>query len=163
LLLLDTSAHEAACARYVRIEGREHLAAYLSSNRAGWFRVAYVPDVGRDDEIEIISRWAYALGDCCLVIDELDLHVRPNVMPPDFKRLVVQGRHRSVDMIGVAREPQQIPVAFRSQVTDFYCFRYFDPRALDWFRQAGCLGAERLPELKGHSYLHWQDGVLEES
>ena len=161
LLLIDTTGDEYAHGRYVRIAGYDNLRAYLRRNWQGAFRIAYVPDTrDLDGEINRVAALAYAVGDVTLFVDELDLYCTAQRCPEKLRMLAIQGRHRNVSMIGVAREPQNVPVAIRSQATDLVCFRYFDPRALDWFRQAGCEGAERVRDLRGHDYLHWNCGEL---
>lgn len=163
LLLIDTTGDESAHGRYVRIAGWQNLRDYLRGNWSRRFRIAYVPDTSDlEAEINRVSALAYAVGNVTLFVDELDLYCSAQKCPEKLRMLAIQGRHRNVSLIGIAREPQNIPVAVRSQATDIVCFRYFDPRALDWFRQSGCDGSERVRDLKGYDYMHWRNGELVE-
>jgi len=160
LVLYDTTGHEGFCGRYVRIEDRDSLREYLRLNCWKRFRIAYKANVNDPDELSWLCDLCYAMGYVSLVIDELDLHCTPQSLPAGLKRLAVQGRHRNVDFVGVAREPQAVPVSLRSQATDIVSFYYFDPRAMEWFKAAGCPEFERIRDLKGHDFLHWRGGEL---
>jgi hypothetical protein len=93
-----------------------------------------------------------------LVVEEMNLSVPVHALPADqrgFMRLVLQGRHRGVEIIGVTQRPALVSADFRSMAAETVLFPL-------GFEDHGYLGARHRAELASltpHHFLRVSDGV----
>lgn len=151
------------------------LAAVRAELARGWrsgFRLAYVPPGdpcaafhGLADLIWRASSSAPAVDrrrPLVVVADELNLALpnRPLRRGQDAGlRLVLQGRHRGVGVVGISQRPAAVSADFRGQAIEVYAFHL--PSDLDRTAIAGVIGrehAEQTARLAEHEFLHFAGG-----
>lgn len=124
------------------------LASKLSNPKEA-FRIAIV---GSQDEIIESARVAWSVGQCLLVIEEIDMYCRGHMLPPDINGIVQVGRHRAVSLFGISRNPAAIPKQFLSQSDCRVSFRQTEPRHLKALEEYG-FNAENVKSLDKGTYL----------
>lgn len=84
------------------------------------FRVAFVP-AARDDQriaaFAFVCNLAFALGDCCLVIEELRFVTKPSWAPMEWARITAQGRHKRLRVRGTSQRPASVDKDFVGNCT----------------------------------------------
>tara|TARA_R110002110_G_scaffold1531_9_gene6858 strand:- start:6939 stop:7607 length:669 start_codon:yes stop_codon:yes gene_type:complete len=117
--------------------------ALIAAMRKGWargFHIAYVPQAGCEAEelhkLTLICWQAqspYESGadprKLTLAIEEMDLSFPVVRLPNDLNgmtRVVNQGRHVGIEVIGVTQRPAQISKTFRANVSTTYVFPLAD-------------------------------------
>jgi len=94
-----------------------------------------------------------------LIVEEMDLSVPNHATPKGmggFKRLVLQGRHRGVEIIGVTQHPALVPIWFRINCAERYLF------ALG-VEDHGVMGARyraELASLTPHRFVRFAGGTV---
>jgi len=109
-------------------------------------------------KLEAIMQLCLDVGDCTLVIDEVDLFCSPYGIPPTFKHVLARGRHDSVNVIWTARRPQEVHKLLLSQTDEFYLFGMHHPADVDYFRQFMTFDREEVLTLQVGESLHWCSG-----
>ncbi len=157
----------------------ETLPAMVDAIRAGWqsgFKVAYVPKAGQEPaELHAVcsALWAiqrpYELSQdsrkLCLVVDEMSLSYPTYALPADLDgmpRIVNQGRHVGIEVIGLTQKPANIAATFREQIEYLYVFAMTAGPSRDWVIQE--IGRERKDQLGGlvaHQYIYIENGLFQ--
>lgn len=91
-----------------------------------------------------------------MVVEEMNLgYPNRSNRPEHFTRLVLQGRHRGVGMVGVSQRPALVHPDYRGNAIETYLFALADHRDIDAVR--GLVGRAREAELRAlqvHEYLY---------
>lgn len=133
----------------------------LSKNEQGPVQVVYRSLSENDvDDLNIMCQMVMALGDCVLIVEEVDTYATPSVIPYDLKRLLKIGRHYGISMIFVSRRPAEINRLITSQSQRFVCFRIIEPNDIRYLRSIIGEPAGELPGLPVLSYLDWRHGEV---
>jgi len=117
-----------------------------------------------DDQTAIDAiRLAYGVGNCVLVVDEIDLY--GDVRSPDESLLKVirYGRHRGVSLIGVSQRPANVVRDLTAQSDILIMFHTTENRDVLYLAdRIGSDNAERLRSIPQFSYLVYsaQDGGI---
>ena len=122
------------------------------------FRMIYRP-IKPDAEIEQICDLVYTLGNCCLLVEEIECYCTAYQISDAFAAIVQRGRHKNITLIGVSQRPYGINRLLTSQAKEIYVFNTNEPRDREYLRTL--LGQEieaKLDSLKQYEYAHWQDG-----
>ncbi|MET4701980.1 DNA helicase HerA-like ATPase [Constrictibacter sp. MBR-5] len=146
--------------------------------RASWgrgFRVAFVPEREHVKALHSLSAllWgaqiAYDDGrdtrKLLLVVEEANLGFPNRPMRPGedaFLRLILQGRHRGIEIIAVTQRPALVSPNFRSNAAETYCFALSDEIDLSTMRRM--VGKAREAELRAmpvHHYFRVSNGTVE--
>jgi hypothetical protein len=131
------------------------------------FRIRYSAieaiDFGADHDfnflkLEAIMQLCFDVGDCTLVIDEVDMFCNPYGIPPTFKRLLSRGRHDSINLIWTARRPQEVNKLLLSQSDEFFLFQMHHPADVDYFRAFMSFDRDQVLTLQVGQSLHWTAG-----
>lgn len=100
----------------------------IAAMRGKSWRVAWQPADGTDYEgkafkaqFEIFCKAAFALGDCWLLVEELELVTRPTWAPPAWRNCTKRGRHQGLTVIGASQRPADCDKAFLSSCTYIRC------------------------------------------
>lgn len=94
----------------------------VATAKAGRFR--FVPG-GRVKLREAFQVWcdlAFTWGNCWVLCDELGDVTTPGWSPPGWRRVITQGRHQALRIIGAAQRPALIDKTFLGQATYLRCF-----------------------------------------
>jgi len=104
----------------------------------------------------IFCRIIRAIGNCKIVVEELNEVTTPNRAPPDWKWLCSRGRHRGVTIIGLSQRPASVDKDFIGNSTEIYagCLTYDQ----DWKSLSSKFGrdAAKLATMLPYSLLHWK-------
>lgn len=90
---------------------------------SGAARVRYVPGaaVKLADAFAIVCDAAFAWGSCVLVAEELSDVTTPGWAPGAWRRVITQGRHRGLHIIGAAQRPTLVDKTFLGNCTRVRC------------------------------------------
>jgi len=110
-------------------------------------------------KLEAILQMCFDLGDCTLVIDEVDMFCSPYGIPPTFKRLLSRGRHDQLNLIWTARRPQEVSKLLLSQSDEFFLFQMHHPDDVDYFRKFMCFDRHQVLTLQVGQSIHWEAGA----
>lgn len=129
-----------------KIEDLEELADHCQSAGDGFLEAVYDPS---DPQAELpwFCRIAYAVGNVCVIIEEVDVFADPYNMPEYLGQVVKRGRHRGVNLMAVSQRPAAVNRLLTSQASRFVIFRHFEPRDIAYFRSIIGPYAEKLPTL----------------
>lgn len=155
------------------LERRDLWAAVKTRWRKGW-KIAYQPGGSGDfaGELHRLSDqlWRVMAGyesgayphKVLLVVEEANLAFPSERLPADkrgFLRLVLQGRHRGIEIMAITQRPALIHPDFRGNVSETFCFALEDEndkRVIE--RKIGRDGGQVLRSLPNHSYLQIAGG-----
>jgi len=132
--------------RYLDVEQKEHF-TYGTINK---------------DMLPAFGDLAYVLSNVLLVVEEcatvFDKGMRN--LPEWAKRLVFQGRHRSVSLLLIAQRPISIPIDIRTQANRIVTFQQHEGDDLDWligfFGKENCKQMPFLPKFECLDYWNGQ-------
>ena len=122
------------------------------------FRIIYRP-LRPEEEIEQIGRLVYALGNMCLLVEEVDCYASTFNIAESLAHIIQRGRHKNISLIGITQRPYGIHRLLTSQAKEIYVFSTNEPRDREYLRLL--LGQDvdaKLDALKQYEYVKWQDG-----
>jgi hypothetical protein len=108
-----------------QVTGLAQLARDVAVAGKGGFRLRYVPGGSVDlaEAFALVCRVAFAAGDCVLVAEELSDVTKPSWAPPAWRRVLTQGRHQGLHVIGAAQRPALIDKTFLAMCTRIRVFQ----------------------------------------
>jgi hypothetical protein len=109
-------------------------------------------------KLEAVMQMCFDVGDCTLVIDEVDMFCNPYGIPPTFKRLLSRGRHDRLNLIWTARRPQEVHKLLLSQTDEFFLFQMHHPDDVDYFRKFMSFDRDQVLTLQVGQSIHWAAG-----
>jgi hypothetical protein len=137
--------------RLALVPERNHEMALHALSDLLW-KVQVQYDAGRDDR------------KITLVVEEMNLGFpnRPTRPGRDaFQRLILQGRHRGIEIIGVTQRPALVSPNFRSNTAESYFFALEDEADINIvMRKIGRARAAEYRALPNHTYLHVAGGQV---
>ena len=108
------------------------VAAFRKAGR-GPIRVRYVHDGATDmaDAFGLVCQVAFVAGDLVFLAEELSDTTTASHAPAAWRRVITQGRHQGLHVIGAAQRPALIDKTFLGNATYIRCFtlRYREDRA----------------------------------
>lgn len=153
-------------------------AALDAAIRAGWvrgYRIAYCPGYKfhpqkLSDICEMLYQFQAGYGvthgnKICLIVEEMNTSYPHHQLPghcQGMNAVILQGRHRGLEAIGIAQRPALIHRNYRSNAEEGYCFMLGEPKD---FQAVG----EKFPEkhhreivarLAKYDYIRWSNGVV---
>jgi len=93
-----------------------------------------------------------------LVVEEMNLSVPVHKLPATrrgFERLVLQGRHRGIEIIGVSQRPALVSADFRSSVAETYVL----PLGIEDHDAFGRRFRDEVARLQPHQWLRFAEGA----
>jgi len=117
------------------------------------------------DDADIGFDWAcrvaYAAENLVLVVEEVDWYVKAGYAPVPFGKLVRYGRHKSVEMICIARRPPDMWRNLTANADNLFMLRTTEPRDLKYIEEfIGKESSLQLKTLKDLEYLCYKMGVV---
>jgi len=104
---------------------------------------------GLPDECLDYLRVAFELPGVLVVLEEAPYYCSPAKLPAEVARLVLQGRHRSIDQVYVTQRPSLVHRNVTAQSDILVSFAQHEPRDLKYLEQvAGAEFAERVQGLR---------------
>lgn len=110
-------------------------------------------------KLEAVLQMCLDIGDCTLVIDEVDMFCNPYGIPPTFRHVLARGRHDRLNLIWTARRPQEVNKLLLSQSDEFFLFQMHHPDDVDYFRKFMSFDREQVLTLPVGQSLHWTAGA----
>jgi hypothetical protein len=147
LLIWDPQDEWEAFGRVIR-DMRELIAAVRAGTEANAFKLVYQPGNAfgtYGKKFDVFCELAYAVGDCCVVVDELGDVTEPSRAPDGWSVLSRKGRHRGLTLFGAAQRPANIDKDFIGNCSMIHCSRL--SYETDQKVMANALGV-RLDEIK---------------
>lgn len=135
--------------------------------RAPW-RIAYTPDGAASPVIELhklsVYLWhvmlPYERGrdrrKLALIVEEMNLSLPVYALPEDrrgFQRLILQGRHRGLELFGVTQRPALVSADFRSAAAETIIF----PLGVEDHGYRGARFRAQIAALRPHEYVRFGD------
>lgn len=109
------------------------LVASFQRAKGGPLRARYVPGAGVNlsEAFGVVCNLAFEAGDLLLLAEELSDTTTASHAPAAWRRVITQGRHRGLRVIGAAQRPALIDKTFLGNATYIRCFtlRYAADRA----------------------------------
>jgi hypothetical protein len=82
------------------------------------FAVAFQPaNVLLVKQFELLCKLAFEIGECWLVVEELNKVTKADGAPPNWSDCTSRGRHRGMTVIGASQRPAQVDKDFYSNAT----------------------------------------------
>ncbi len=106
--------------------------ANVKAANGGPFAVRYVPSewVDMDKAFATMCALAFAAGNLLFLAEELSDVTKPSYAPAAWKKVITQGRHQGLHVIGAAQRPALVDKNFFGNCTYIRCFslRYAEDR-----------------------------------
>ncbi|OWQ83837.1 hypothetical protein CDN99_25565 [Roseateles aquatilis] len=100
--------------------------------RAGPVKARYVANDHQPlaEQFDFVCRLAFAAGNLVFLAEELTDVTKPSWAPPAWRKIITQGRHQGLVVLGAAQRPALIDKSFLGGCTYIRCFtlRYDDDR-----------------------------------
>ena len=131
------------------------LVAYLSQARSQQFAAArYIPRTGDVEEFEAFCRIAYGFRNCVLVVEEAAAVCQASYLPPEFGRIVRQGRHRGLGLLWCTQRLNEVSRTLTSLTDVWAGFSLSEPADLMALAQrCGREYAEQVAKLPRFEWL----------
>ncbi len=135
---IDPAGDWAKSPGWIKADTLKEVRAMMAGRYKRGFRICYTPPVGRErDALSQISKWAMefqrpfheerSTRKFCLVVDEMaEAYSNADQQRSDqshFRRVILQGRHYGIEVIGITQRPQDVATRYRSQAAVVYAFR----------------------------------------
>lgn len=106
--------------------------AQVKAAKGGPFAVRYIPSewVDMDQAFATMCALAFAAGNLLFLAEELSDVTKPSYAPAAWKKVITQGRHQGLHVIGAAQRPALVDKNFFGNCTYIRCFslRYAEDR-----------------------------------
>lgn len=140
----------------------DKLAAFWAHVYCGNFRIIFrtktIDKQKRFIEIDMLSHLVWECGNMTFVIEEFAGYCSANYTPDMLGQIVLMGRHRNIELIGIQQRPFNLNPDIRSQTKEIYLFNTTEPGDLDYFKGLTRESiADRMDQLKQYEYLYWHD------
>lgn len=129
LLIWDPRGEYAKQAKRVTLQGA--VAAVSKAGAAPFkLRVQHEGDVGLEDAFGLLCRLSFQAADNLFLAEELSDVTKPSWAPPAWKKIMTQGRHQRLHIIGAAQRPALVDKNFLGNCTYIRVFtlRYRNDR-----------------------------------
>lgn len=95
------------------------LILFTDRHRYKEFKVTFKPNYNQEKFAELCDL-VFSIPCITFVVEELNQYCNEKRYPDTFRTLILQGRHRMIDFIGVTQRPIKIPTDFTSQLDRIY-------------------------------------------
>lgn len=124
------------------------------------FRVDQVREEVRKNDFEIICNVAYALGDVCLVVEELQFVTEASRAPDAWKRVCTTGRKRGMVIMGTSQRPASMDKHFLGNCSHITCCGLgFDDDAVTVAKSLPGVTPQDLMDLRPGTAYHYGPGM----
>jgi len=108
------------------------------------------------DEVLRVLDVLFNMQKFTLIIDETSEYVSSANLPPEFRQLIMLGRHQAINQIYMSRRPAEINRALTSQSDVIVAFRQHEKRDIDYLSSfMGKELAERARNLGKYEIIAW--------
>lgn len=165
LLIFDTLAEYGTVGTAFR--DIEPFVDYVEKRQFLQFNAIYQP-VDKDlfEAFSDFCRVGWIVGDCVMVVDEVDQISSATVVPPELAKNLRYGRHRKISVIAASRRAADVPRLITSQADELISFNQTEPRDLKYIEEyAGQDFARRtltLPRYKALIYRSFEGTISEQ-
>ncbi|MBT9131216.1 MAG: hypothetical protein DDT42_01737 [candidate division WS2 bacterium] len=131
------------------------LDSFLTEITKPQFRIVYT-STELDYEIEKLLKMIFTIGNCWLLIDEIDFFCSPAYISEDLQKIVKYGRIRRINLVFTSRRPFEVHRLVTSQASDFYVFNIIEPRDIEYLNKIlPPLEAKKVPSLDKYKYINY--------
>ena len=105
-----------------------------------------------DMDFEYLFSLIFELGNITLLLEEAEIYISPQATSSSFLNLVRYGRHKNIQILGIARRASELSLNFRAQTNVIYSFKQTEIRDIETlekigFRQLNQLGEHEFSEI----------------
>ena len=125
------------------IESFENFVEYFREFHPDSFRL--VCRFSSDLDLEYLFKALFEIGNATLVVEEAEIYISPYAKSGSFLRLVRYGRHKNINIIGVARRATELSMDFRAQTNRIISFTQTEPRDIQALEKLGFHNLGKLP------------------
>lgn len=165
LLIFDTLAEYQSSGRVFR--SFVPMLTYVQSRQYIQFRAVFQPVETQDLEQSFsdFMRLCWIVGNCIIVVDEIDQVASPVSIPNELAKNLRYGRHRKLFVIAASRRAADVPRLITSQADELISFNQTEPRDIAYIEAfAGKDFAYRTMTLPRYRALIYRpfDGTVSE-
>lgn len=102
-----------------------------------------------DYDYEYLFKLIFELGNITLLLEEAEIYISPGSTSSNFLDLVRYGRHKNIEILGIARRASELSINFRAQVNKIYSFKQTELRDMEILEKLGFTNLNKLAE---HEY-----------
>lgn len=133
------------------------------------FKIAFNVDKNYQEELHRMSAVIWTMQKAAtrkilIVVEEMNLGYPPNVKDAyfGFPKLVMQGRHRGVEIIGITQRPNAVNRNFRSNCAASYFFPLEDEEDIKIIqRKVGKENLSKYRNMRKHFHMKTENGSVE--
>ena len=108
-------------------------------------------------EFEAFCRFAFNLGNCTVVLEEVTAYLREARSSRAFRDLTDRSRHAGVNVLVIAPTPAALPTFLKAQANTVIAFRATEKNVLKYYRDlCGDEAAAQISKLQKHAHKRIQ-------
>lgn len=144
--------------KFIVLDINENLGALAEKKR-----VAVIPTVPEETEhIDVVVQKVEKLGDCFVVLDEVDQYPLHPMHPSLLKNVIRRGRNKGIGFVVACRRPAFMKGLFLANVSSFVVFRHQLPEDLKFLAEFTQEQDENVfRDLKEHHFRLYHNGHFE--
>jgi len=104
-----------------------------------------------EGNFDLYCQFIIKLQNLIFVIEEVDSVCNPSFISANFSQILRYGRHRDINIIAISRRPAEINRLVTALATDIICFRFTEPRDLDYLKKLD-FDIERIKKLRDYEW-----------
>jgi GTPase SAR1 family protein len=97
-----------------------------------------------DTDIEYTFKYVFEMENICLLVEEAEIYISASARKSSFLRLVRYGRHKNIEIVGIARRAAELSKDFRSQTHKIISFKQTDIQDLKALEDLGLYDVDEL-------------------
>ncbi len=140
----------------------EFTSAIRQNEHSPNYEIIFQMDVDIENKVMYFNealRILYFLGNCLIVIEELQEYCTPHALPHYLRECILLGRHRNIGLIFTSQRPGQINKTILSQCNHVFVGSIHETNDLKYI--AGFIHEENevLSGLKPRTFLYYRPGM----
>ena len=112
----------------------------------------YILRPENDNDVKMFFETIFSIGNCTTVIEETSIYCNPYKIDENFKKILNYGRHKSINLIAIARRASEIHRDITAQSDCIVSFKQTESRDISILESVD-EKAKRLNELGQYEYL----------
>ena len=129
----------------------------IREEKKSFFIYRFIPE--DDLEIEDVFDLAFALGNVCVICEEVGDYSNH----PGLRRMMRRGRSEGIRVVAITQRPAEVSKTVTSQANLTICFKTIEPVDVEYIRKKfGVQGLQDLEQLNAQTYdfAYWGDESL---
>ena len=124
-----------------------------------------VLQLAHDDELAIDTfeqciRLAHELGNCLIIIEEVQLFSSHHKLPSQLKNVLLVGRHQNIGLMFTSQRAGEVHKTILSQCGHIFVGQMHEKNDVSYLKSFFGESAEQLPNLPVHEFIYFQSTGL---